>query len=56
MTNRMFQSFIGNPSEVVNNAQLYDEDMGQLEASPRSKIVRCLVDYNTKMEKLLKEM
>ena len=54
--NRMFQTFIGNLSEVVNKAWLYEEGMDQSRASPRPKIVRCLVDYNTKMEKLLKEM
>ena len=54
--NWMFQTFIGNPSDVINKARLYDEGTSQLGAPIGVKIVWFLVDYNTKMEKLLKGM
>ena len=54
--NWMFQTFIGNHGEVVNKARLYDEGMGQQRVSSGPKVIRCLVDYNTKIEMLLKEM
>ena len=44
------------PGDVVNKAKLYDESMGQPGVLLAPKVIRCLVDYNTKMEKLLKEM
>ena len=53
---RKFHDFIGHAGDVINKAQLYNEGMGQPGASPRPKVIRCLVDYDSKMEKLLKEM
>ena len=53
---RKFHDFIGHPGDVVNKACLCDDGMSQPGAPPGFKIIRCLVDYNTKMEKLLKEM
>ena len=53
---RKFHDFIGHSSDVVNKARLYDESIGQPGALPGPKVIWCLVDYNTKMEKLLKEM
>ena len=53
---RKFHDFVEHPSDVVNKARLYDESVGQLGASPAPKVIRCLVDYNAKMEKLLKEI
>ena len=54
--NRMFQSFIGNLGNVVNKTRLYHEGMSRPRASPGPKLVRFLVDYNIKMEEVLKEM
>ena len=53
---RKFHDFLGHLGDVINKAQLYNESTGQSRASPRPKIIRCMVDYNTKIEKLLKEM
>ena len=53
---RMFQDFVGNSGNVINKARLYDQGMNQSGALTRRKIVRFLVDYNTKMEKLVKGM
>ena len=54
--NRMFWYFIKNLGDVVNKVKLYDKGMSRPGASPEPKLVRFLVDYNTKMEKMLKEM
>ena len=51
-----FHDFVGHLSNVVNKTRLFDKSAGQLGASPASKVIRCLVDYNAKMEKLLREM
>ena len=51
-----FHNFIGHPGDVVNKTRLYDESMGQLGASLSPKVILCLVDYNIKMENLLKEL
>ena len=53
---RNFEEFIGNPGDVVNKAKLYDKGMSWLGASPTPKIIRFLVDYNIKMEKVLAEI
>ena len=53
---RTFEDFIGNSSDVVNKPRLYDEGMSQPRAPIGPKIVRFLVDYNTRMEMLLKGM
>ena len=50
-----FHNFIGHLGDVINKARLYDESMGQPGASPGSKIIWCMVNYSTKIEKLLKE-
>ena len=44
------------PGDVVNKARLYDQCAKQLDTSSRAKMMRCMVDYSTKMEKLLKEL
>ena len=51
-----FHNFVGHPSDVVNKALLYNKSMGQPRVMPAPKVIRCLVDYNAKMERLLKEM
>ena len=51
-----FHAFVGFPGDVVNKARMYNESMEKLEVALVSKVIRCLVDYNWKMEKLLYEM
>ena len=53
---RKFHDFVGHPSNIVNKARLYDKSMGQPGVAPTPKVIQCLVDYNAKMERLLKEM
>ena len=53
---RKFHAFVGYLCDVVNKAQLYDDNMGQPGVAPAPKVIRCLVDYSAKIEKLLKEM
>ena len=53
---RNIHAFMGFPSDVVNNVRLYDQVLKQLETSSGAKMKRCMVDYSTKMEKLLKEL
>ena len=36
---RIFEDFIGNPSDIVNKAWLYNEGMSQPRARTRAKIV-----------------
>ena len=49
-------AFMGFPGDVINKARLYDQGLKQPETSSRAKMMRCMVDYSTKMEKLLKEL
>ena len=51
-----FHTFMRYPSDVVNKARLYDEYASQLGTSSGAKVIRCIVDYSTKIEKLLREM
>ena len=53
---RKIHAFMEYPSDVVNKARLYDQCAKQPEASSRAKMMRCMVDYSSKMEKLLKEL
>ena len=53
---RKFYDFKMHLGDVVNKAQLYNASMDQPGASLGPKVIRCLVDYNIKMEKLLKEL
>ena len=53
---RKIHSFMGFPGDVVNKARLYDQGLKQPETMSRAKMMRCMVDYSTKMEKLLKEL
>ena len=49
-------SFMGFPGDVVNKARLYNQGLKQPETASGAKMMRCMVDYSTKMEKLLKEL
>ena len=53
---RKFHDFIGHPGNIVNKTQLYDKSTGQPGSSSRPKTIWCMVDYSTKIEKLLKEI
>ena len=49
-------AFMGYPGDVVNKARLYDQCAPQSDMASRAKAIRCMVDYSTKIEKLLKEL
>ena len=49
-------SFMGFLGDVANKACLYDQGLRQPEIASGAKMMRCMVDYSTKMEKLLKEL
>ena len=48
--------FVGYLGDMLNKAQLYDENMKEPEVMPAPKVLQCLIDYNVKMEKLLSEL
>ena len=47
---------MGYPGDVVNKARLYDQCAQQPDTALGAKVIRCMVDYSTKTEKLLKEL
>ena len=51
-----FHEFVGQPGDVVNKARLYDKGTRHQGMPIRANLIQFLVDYNTKMEKLLREM
>ena len=51
-----FHAFMGYPGNVVNKARLYNESTSQPGTSSGAKVIRCMADYSTKIEKLLREM
>ena len=51
-----FHEFVGRLGDVVNKAQLYDEGSWHQGMPTGANLVRFLVDYNAKMEKLLWKM
>ena len=53
---RKIHSFMGFPGDVINKASLYDQSLRQPKTALGAKMMRCMVDYSTKMEKLLKEL
>ena len=53
---RKFHASMGYLGDVVNKARLYDESTSQLGTSSGAKVIKCMVDYSTKIEKLLREM
>ena len=48
--------FLGNPGNVLNKARLYDHGLKQPSTDSGAKMMRCMVDYDLKMEKTLKEL
>ena len=50
-----FHEFVEQPRDVINKARLYDEESWHQGMPTGANLVWILVDYNTKMEKLLQE-
>ena len=53
---RKIHSFLGFPGDVLNKARLYDQGLRQSTTDSGVKMMCCMVDYNSKMEKTLKEL
>ena len=53
---RKFHAFVGYPSDVVTKARLYNESMKKPEVVSAPKVLRALINYSGKMEKLLGEI
>ena len=53
---KKFHAFVGFASVVVTKARLYDQCMKKPEVIPVPKILRMLVDFSGKVEKLLGEL
>ena len=48
--------FLEFPGDVLNKARLYNQGLRQPTTNLGVQMMRCMVDYNTKMEKTLKEL
>ena len=48
--------FLGSPGDVLNKARMFDHGLKQPASDSGVKIMRCMIDYNQKMEKTLKEL
>ena len=48
--------FLGSPGDVLNKARLFDHGLKQPATDSGVKIMRCMIDYSQKMEKMLKEL
>ena len=53
---RRIHAFMGYPGDVINKVSLYDQCAQQPNMASRVKMMQCMVDYNTKMKKLLEEL
>ena len=53
---RKFHSFVEYPGDVVTKARLYDESMKKPKVVPAPKVLRALIDFSGKVEKLLGEL
>ena len=53
---RKIHFFLGFLGDVFNKARLYDQGLKQPETASRAKMMSCMVDYSTKMEKTLKAL
>ena len=51
-----FHAFVEYLGDMVTKARLYDECMKKPEVVPVPKVLRILVDYSGKVEKLLREL
>ena len=48
--------FLGSLGDVLNKAQLFDHGLKQPATDSGVKMMRCIIDYSQKMEKMLKEL
>ena len=48
--------FLGSPGDVLNKARLFDHGLKQPATDYGVKIMHCMINYNHKMEKTLKEL
>ena len=48
--------FLGSLGDVLNKARLFDHGLKQPATDSGVKIMRCMIDYSQKMEKILKEL
>ena len=53
---RKIHSFLGFSGDVLNKVRLYDQGLRQPTTDSGVKMMRCMVDYSSKMEKMLKEL
>ena len=53
---RKIHAFMGYPGDVINKARMYDQCVQQLNTASGAKMMQCMVDYSTKIGKLLKEL
>ena len=51
-----FNSYIGHPGDIVTKAKLFDKAVLKLGPLIKSKVIDSVVDYSSKMEKILEEM
>ena len=55
-TSKKFHAFMGFAGDVVTKARLYNECMKKPEVVPMTKILRMLVDFSGKVEKLFRKL
>ena len=48
--------FLGSPGDVLNKARLFNHGLKQPATDSGVKMMRCMIDYSQKMEKMLKEL
>ena len=53
---RKFHAFVGYPGNVVTKARLYDESMKNPEVVRAPKVLRALINFSGKVEKLFGEL
>ena len=51
-----FQTYIGQPGELITKARIFDETVAKVLSMTRAKVMNIVVDYSSKMETLLVEM
>ena len=51
-----FQTFVGQPGDLVTKARVFDEIVAKALLMIRAKVINIVVDYNSNMETLLVEM
>ena len=51
-----FQSYVGQPDEIVTKARIFDEIVAKTLTVTEAKVINIMVDYSSKMETLLIDM